>query len=99
MRKVCGLNVYKDNVFVCIDKENGVKIQFNIGILNWNVDVFRNLQVSFCDASFSSEALRKKTKRSQRENPFGNLNFIFLKKGKAIYGFLLIISELGVWYV
>ena len=25
MRKVCGLNVYKDNVFVCIDKENGVK--------------------------------------------------------------------------
>ncbi len=60
MRKVCGLNVYKDNVFVCIDKENGVKIQFNIGILNWNVDVYRNLQVSFCDASFSSEALRKK---------------------------------------
>ncbi len=99
MRKVCGLNVYKDNVFVCIDKENGVKIQFNIGILNWNVDVFRNLQVSFCDASFSSEALRKKTKRSQRENPFGNLNFIFLKKSKAIYGFLMIISELGAWYV
>ena len=25
MRNVCGLDVHKDNVFVCIDKENGEK--------------------------------------------------------------------------
>jgi len=29
MRNVCGLDVHKDNVFVCIDKRNGEKIQFN----------------------------------------------------------------------
>ena len=28
MRNVCGLDVHKDNVFVCIDKEKGDKIQF-----------------------------------------------------------------------
>ena len=28
MRNVCDLDVHKDNVFVCIDKENGEKIQF-----------------------------------------------------------------------
>ena len=33
MRNVCGLDVHKDNVFVCIDKEKGEKIQFKTGIL------------------------------------------------------------------
>ena len=28
MKNVCDLDVHKDNVFVCIDKENGEKIQF-----------------------------------------------------------------------
>ena len=30
---LCVLNVHKDNVFVCIDKENGEKIQFKADIL------------------------------------------------------------------
>ena len=38
MRNVCGLDVHKDNVFVCIDKENGEKIQFKTGILTKELD-------------------------------------------------------------
>ncbi len=38
MRNVCGLDVHKDNVFVCIDKENGEKIQFKAGVLTKELD-------------------------------------------------------------
>ena len=33
MRNVCGLNVHKDNVFMCILKENGDKIEEKFGVL------------------------------------------------------------------
>ena len=46
MRNVCGLDVHKDNVFVCIDKENGEKIQFKTGILTRELDALRDLLVS-----------------------------------------------------
>lgn len=42
MRNVCGLDVHKDNVFVCIDKENGEKIQFKTGILTKELDALRD---------------------------------------------------------
>lgn len=42
MRNVCGLDVHKDNVFVCIDKENGEKIQFKCGILTRDLDGLRD---------------------------------------------------------
>lgn len=42
MRNVCGLDVHKDNVFVCIDKENGEKIQFKTGILTCDLDSLRD---------------------------------------------------------
>ena len=42
MRNVCGLDVHKDNVFVCIDKENGDKIQFKCGILTRDLDALRD---------------------------------------------------------
>lgn len=42
MRNVCGLDVHKDNVFVCIDKRNGEKIQFKCGILTRDLDVLRD---------------------------------------------------------
>ena len=38
MRNVCGLDVHKDIVFVCIDKENGEKIQFKAGVLTKELD-------------------------------------------------------------
>ena len=46
MRNVCGLDVHKDNVFVCIDKENGEKIQFKTGILTKELDVLRDTLVA-----------------------------------------------------
>ena len=33
MRNVCGLNVHKDNVFICILKENCYKIEEKFGVL------------------------------------------------------------------
>lgn len=42
MRNVCGLDVHKDNVFVCIDKRNGEIIQFKCGILTRDLDVLRD---------------------------------------------------------
>lgn len=42
MRNVCGLDVHKDNVFVCIDKEIGEKIQFKTGILTNELDALRD---------------------------------------------------------
>ena len=46
MRNVCGLDVHKDNVFVCIDKEKGEKIQFKTGILTKELDVLRDTLVA-----------------------------------------------------
>lgn len=45
MRNVCGLDVHKDNVFVCILKENSVKIQFKCGILTKELDGLRDMLV------------------------------------------------------
>ena len=42
MRNVCSLNVHKDNVFVCIDKENGYKILFKCRILTRGLDALRD---------------------------------------------------------
>ena len=46
MINVCGLDVHKDNVFVCIDKENGEKIQFKTGILTKELDALRDTLVA-----------------------------------------------------
>ena len=46
MRNVCGLDVHKDNVFVCIDKEKGEKIQFKTGILTKDLDALRDTLVA-----------------------------------------------------
>ena len=46
MRNVCGLDVHKDNVFVCIDKEKGEKIQFKTGILTKDLDALRDTPVA-----------------------------------------------------
>lgn len=46
MRNVCGLDVHKDNVFVCIYKEKGEKIQFKTGILTKDLDALRDTLVA-----------------------------------------------------
>ena len=46
MINVCGLDVHKDNIFVCIDKENGEKIQFKTGILTKELDALRDTLVA-----------------------------------------------------
>ena len=33
MRRVCGLDVHKDSVFMCILSENGEKVQEKYGVL------------------------------------------------------------------
>ena len=48
MRNVCGLDVHKDNVFVCIDKENGEKIQFKTGVLTKE-------QVALCETLVAND--------------------------------------------
>lgn len=41
MKRVCGLDVHKDNAFVCILDENGEKIEFKTGVLTVELDSFR----------------------------------------------------------
>ena len=43
---VCGLDVHKDNVFVCILKEDGEKILQRVGILTPELDALRDMLVS-----------------------------------------------------
>jgi len=42
MKRVCGLDVHKDNIFVCILNENGEKIEFKTGFLKVELDSFRD---------------------------------------------------------
>jgi transposase len=46
MRKVCGLDVHKDSVFVCIISENGEKVQEKFGVLTSELNSLRDLLVS-----------------------------------------------------
>ncbi len=45
MEKVCGLDVHKDSVFMCILKENGEKIEEKFGTLTPDLDRLRDLLV------------------------------------------------------
>ena len=45
MRNVCGLDVHKDSVFMCILKENGDKIEEKFGVLTLELDRLRDLLV------------------------------------------------------
>lgn len=45
MRNVCGLDVHKDSVFMCILKENGEKIEEKFGVLTPELDKLRDLLV------------------------------------------------------
>lgn len=45
MRNVCGLDVHKDSLFMCILKEDGVKIEEKFGALTPDLDRLRDLLV------------------------------------------------------
>ena len=45
MKIVCGLDVHKNNAFVCILSENDEKIEFQTGVLTVELDSFRDRQV------------------------------------------------------
>ena len=45
MRRVCGLDVHKDSVFMCILSENGEKIQEKYGVLTKELDTLRDVMV------------------------------------------------------
>jgi transposase len=45
MRKVCGLDVHKDRVFMCILSDSGEKIQQKFGVLTPDLDSLRDLLV------------------------------------------------------
>jgi hypothetical protein len=42
MRAVCGLDVHKDSVFLCILHENGEKIHYKFGILTDELECMRD---------------------------------------------------------
>ena len=46
MRRVCGLDVHKDNIYMCILYENGSKIESVFGVLTPVLDKLRDLLVS-----------------------------------------------------
>ena len=46
MKTVCGLDVHKDSVFLCILHENGEKIQHKFGVLTDELECMRDLMVS-----------------------------------------------------
>ena len=47
MKNVCGLDVHKDSVFMCILKKNGYKIEEKFGVLTPKFDRLRDLLISY----------------------------------------------------
>ena len=45
MKNVCGLDVHKDSIFMCIIKKNGDKVEEKFGVLTPELDRLRNLLV------------------------------------------------------
>lgn len=56
MKNVCGLYVHKDSVFMCILKENGIKIEEKFGVLTAELDRLRDLLVCHCVGEVAMES-------------------------------------------
>ncbi|MDR0745617.1 MAG: IS110 family transposase [Mediterranea sp.] len=56
MRNVCGLDVHKDSVFMCILKENGDKIEEKFSVLTPELDRLRDLLVSHSVSEIAMES-------------------------------------------
>ena len=59
MRRVCGLDVHKDNIYMCILYENGSKIESVFGVLTPELDKLRDLLVSHhvCEVTLESTSI------------------------------------------
>ena len=59
MRAVCGLDVHKDGVFLCILRENGEKIEKVFGVLTPELDAMRDMMVSHdvCEVAMGSTSV------------------------------------------
>ena len=73
MRRVCGLDVHKDSVFMCILSENGEKVQEKYGILTKELDTLCEHKEKEC---VESEG------RCGKENAHDHLEHSF--KGRGI---------------
>lgn len=56
MKNVCGLDVHKDSVFMCILKENGDKIEEKFGVLTPELDRLRDLLISHSVGEIAMES-------------------------------------------
>ena len=56
MKNVCGLDVHKDSVFMCILKENGDKIEEKFGVLTPKLDRLRDLLISHSVGEIAMES-------------------------------------------
>ena len=56
MRNVCGLDVHKDSVFMCILKETGEKFEEKFGVLTPDIDHLRDLLVHHCVGEVAMES-------------------------------------------
>ncbi len=57
MNNVCGLDVHKDSVFICIIKANGDKIEERFGVLTPEVDRLRDLLVCHSVGEVAMESI------------------------------------------
>lgn len=59
MRRVCGLDVHKDSIYMCILYENGSKIDSVFGVLTPELDKLRDLLVSHhvCEVALESTSI------------------------------------------
>ena len=59
MRRVCGLDVHKDSIYMCILYENGSKIESVFGVLTRELDKLRDLLVSHhvCEVALESTSI------------------------------------------
>ena len=59
MRRVCGLDVHKDSIYMCILYENGSKIESVFGVLTPELDKLRDLLVSHhvCEVALESTSI------------------------------------------
>ena len=54
MKNVCGLDVHKDSIFMCIIKKNGDKVEEKFGVLTPELDRLRDLLVIILPKSWTT---------------------------------------------
>ena len=58
MRIVCGLDVHKDSVFVCILSENGDKFEAKYGVLTPELEALNQLLLNHFNFTLNSSIIK-----------------------------------------